>query len=70
MIKDGDWYDIVSLDGYPKDISYYGSGNSLKELREDMEECRGMTVGFGFDVDSMTDLWPHEESIIASKQTD
>ena len=68
LIKEGDWYDIVSIDGFPKDISYYGSGNSHEELRQDMEESRGTTVGVGHDVDSMID-WLKEEMIVVRKPT-
>jgi len=68
LIKEGDWYHIVGLDGYPKNISYYGGGNSHKELRRDMEQCRGMTVGVGLDMDSMADLWPKEELLVVCTQ--
>jgi hypothetical protein len=70
MIKEGDWFEIVSIDEYPKKISLYGFGNSQDELRRDLRECNGMTVGFGLDIDSMVDLWPKEdaEALIVSKQ--
>jgi hypothetical protein len=70
LIKDGEWYEIVFLDGYPKEIGGPGSGNSHTELRQDMAECRGVKVGVGVDVLSMWEQWRKdhgEDSLYAIK---
>jgi hypothetical protein len=69
-ISDGTAYEIVDLAVYPTALSFYGSGYSDHELREDLNQCRGVFVGLGKLPAAPDKYWVENassDSIVASK---
>jgi hypothetical protein len=67
-IPDGQWYTIVSLDNvYPSMVSWWGSGNSHKELQNEFAEVYGKRVGIGqnpFDIHSGNWFRLHPDEVL------
>jgi hypothetical protein len=69
-IPDGTAYEIVDLAVYPTALSFYGSGDSHHELREDLDQCRGVFVGLGKLPNTPDKYWVENtssDSIVAFK---
>ncbi len=61
QITDGEWYSIVSLDDYfPAPCVFFGSGQTHEELRRDLTDVIGQSVGIGQNpFDYHDDRWFH-----------
>jgi hypothetical protein len=73
-IPDGEWYTIVLLEDYfyPKRASWWGSGNSHAEFRQEFSEVVGRRVGIGRNPFDGDDSWirstPDEAMVLCFKR--
>jgi hypothetical protein len=56
-VPNGAYWEIVDLAVYPAALSLLGDGQSHRELREQLELCRGSFVGFGPEPDTPERYW-------------
>jgi hypothetical protein len=59
-IRDGDDYLITDLAVYPQHVSFYGDGQTHKQLLADLHELRGVMVGVGREPDTNPAYWKQD----------
>lgn len=71
IIADGEQYLITDLATYPKHLSFFGDGQTHKQLLADLHDLRGVRVGVGHEPDTNPEYWKgdmHPDRLTAMKK--